>query len=172
VSAEALTSLLDMIKQVPNDETSMRHKERLQQKHIKATQLSFAERTLLQEHNRFLAQINIEAKPRRSTKSDVLGTAKVMSYEDLEKAKAERVAKETAKEVRKAKKEAKKAAKEAKEATTGKSTTRGRKRNSPVDAPEPQAKVACMSEASEPVGFQMGWVSEEQQRVAPVARMI
>ncbi|OCK74364.1 hypothetical protein K432DRAFT_409922 [Lepidopterella palustris CBS 459.81] len=103
---------------VPNNERNRERKQRLQQKHTSATQLSFAERALLQEHNRFLAQINNEAKPRRSTKSDVLGTAKVMSYEDLEKAKAERAAKETAKEtakeVKKAKREAKKAEKEAK----------------------------------------------------------
>ncbi|KAH8688641.1 hypothetical protein GQ44DRAFT_803170, partial [Phaeosphaeriaceae sp. PMI808] len=64
MSAGALTSLLEMIKQIPDDEMNRQHKERLQQKHIKATQLSFAERTLLQEHNRFLARINNEAKPR------------------------------------------------------------------------------------------------------------
>jgi hypothetical protein len=174
VSAEALTSLLNMIKQVPDNETNQQHKERLQQKLTNATQLSFAERALLQEHNRFLARINNEAKVRRSTKSDVLGMAKVMSYEDLEKAKAERAVKETAKEAQKAKreakkakreakkaekeakkaekeakkaeKEAKKAAKEAEEATAGKSA-RGRKRKSPAaaDAPEPKAKVARMS---------------------------
>jgi hypothetical protein len=109
VSVEALTSLLDMIKQIPDDETNRQRKERLQQKHIKATQLSYAECTLLQEHNKFLAQINKEAKPRRSTKSDVLGTAKVMSYEDLIKAKVARAAKETAKETKKAEKAVKKA---------------------------------------------------------------
>ena len=49
VSAEALTSLLNMIKQVYDDETNRQHKKRLQQKHAKATQLSFAERTLLLE---------------------------------------------------------------------------------------------------------------------------
>jgi hypothetical protein len=47
VSAEALASLLDMIKQVPDDETNRQHKQRLQQKHTNATQLSFAERALL-----------------------------------------------------------------------------------------------------------------------------
>jgi hypothetical protein len=155
VSAEALVSLLDMIKQAPDDEENRAHKERLQQKHTNATQRSFAERTLLEEHNRFLAQINNEAKPRRSTKSNVLGTAKVMSYEDLEKAKAQRVAKEAAKEAKKAEKEVKKAEREAKkadkeaekaakkaeEATTGK-RTHGRKRKSTVavDAPERVAK--------------------------------
>ena len=91
-----------------------------------------------------------------------------MSYEDLEKARAERVAKEAAKEAMKPEREAKKAEKEAKmavkeaeevaratpeveEATAGKKklgrnkTTQ--KRNSPaeIDAPEPKAKVARMS---------------------------
>ena len=153
VSAEALTSLLNMIKQVPDDEANRQHKERLQQKHTNATQLSFAERALLVEQNRFLARINNEAKVRRSTESDVLGTVKVMSYEDLEKAKAERAAKDAAKEAKKAEreakkaeKEAKKAAKEAEDATAGKST-RGRKRKSPVevDASEPKAKVVRKS---------------------------
>jgi hypothetical protein len=115
----------------------------------------------------------------------LLGMARVMSYEDLEKAKAERAAKETAKEAKKAEravkkavreaknaeKETKKAAREAEQATTGKSTRgRKRKRSEVEDVPEPKAKVARMSEVSEPVGFQMDWWSEE--RVAPVARMI
>ncbi|RFU27160.1 hypothetical protein B7463_g9185, partial [Scytalidium lignicola] len=79
-------------------------------------QLSFAERALLQEHNRFWAKINNEAKVRR-----------VMSYDDLEKARAGRAAKEATKE---AAKEAKKVASskpEAEEATAGKEK-RGRKR--------------------------------------------
>jgi len=56
------------------------------QKLTNATQLSFAERALLQEHNWFLAEINNEAKLRRAAKADILGTARVMSYEDLERA--------------------------------------------------------------------------------------
>jgi hypothetical protein len=43
----------------------------------------------------------------------VLGTVKVMRYEDLMKAKAERATKETVKEMKKAEKAAKKAIKEA-----------------------------------------------------------
>jgi hypothetical protein len=134
------------------------HKERLQQKHTNATQLSFTERALLQEHNRFLAEINNEAKVRRSTKSEILGTARVMSYEDLEKARAERAAKEAAKEAKKAEKKANKAAKEAKkvasatpeaeEATAAKGK-RGRKRKSPIeaDAPEVDAPEVDASES-------------------------
>ena len=176
VSAEALTSLLNMIKQVPYDETNRQHKERLQQKLTNATQLSFAERALLQEHNRFLARINNEAKVRRSTKSDVLGTAKVMSYEELEKAKAERAAKGTVKEAKKAKREAKKAEKEAKgkkaekeaeEATAGKSTRGQKRKSSAANAREPQAKVARMREtqAAEDETAPTPWR-------APVARML
>jgi hypothetical protein len=89
-----------------------------------------------------------------------------MSYEDLEKAKAERAAKKTAKEATKAEKavkktlreannaekEAKRAADEVEEAITGKST-RGQKRKRPaaVDALEPKAMVPRGSEALKPV---------------------
>jgi hypothetical protein len=87
----------------------------------------FAERALLQDQNRFLSRMNNEAKVRRSTKSVVLGKVKVMSYEDIEEARAKRAAKE---------------------ATAGKGK-RGRKRKSPPEAgaPEPKAKVARISEA-------------------------
>ena len=40
-----------------------------------------------------MIKINKEAKVRRSTRSIVLGKAKVMSYEDLEEARAKRAAK-------------------------------------------------------------------------------
>jgi hypothetical protein len=135
VSAEAVASLHNLIKQDANvlDETSKQRLQRHLQKLTNATQLSFAERALLQEHNRFLTEINNEAKPRRSAKSEVLGTARVMSYEDLEKARAERAAKEAAKEAKKAAKEAKKVASitlGAEGATAGKKK-RGRKRKSP-----------------------------------------
>ena len=179
VSVEAVASLHNLITEDANmlDETSKQRIRRHVQKLTNATQLSFAERALLQEHNRFLAEINNEAKPRRAAKSDVLGTARVMSYEDLEKARAERAAKEAAKEAKKAEREAKKAAKEVKkaasatpaaeEATTGKGQ-RGRKRKNlgEADAPEPKAKVARMS------GTQVG--EDETTPIswrAPVARM-
>ena len=129
------------------DEASRQRLQKHLQKLTNATQLSFAERALLQEHNRFLAEIKNEAKPRRSTKSGILGTARVMSYEDLEKAREERAAKEAEKEAKKAEKEAKKAAKEAEQAASGKSR-RGRKRKSPPegDAAQPKAKTARVSD--------------------------
>ena len=48
-------------------------------------------------------KINNEAKVRRNTKKMVLETAKVMSYEDLEEARAQRAAKDAAKAKRKEK---------------------------------------------------------------------
>lgn len=93
VTAEALTSLHDMIKQdthVP-DQTKMRiHKL------ANAAQSAFAERVLLKDRNQFLFKINNEAKVRRSTRAVVLGKAKVMSFEDLEEARVKRAAKEDA----------------------------------------------------------------------------
>ncbi|KAF2807498.1 uncharacterized protein BDZ99DRAFT_465360 [Mytilinidion resinicola] len=79
-----LTSLLSLIKQDPHDETSKQRQQRLVQKLDNAAQISFAERTLQQDHIRLLAKMNNEAKVRRSTKSVVLGKAKVMSYKDIE----------------------------------------------------------------------------------------
>lgn len=92
-----------------------------------------------------------------------------MSYEGLEKARAERAAKEAAKEAKKAEREAKKAEKEAKkaakeveevasaipevlEATAGKKKLRQskiiqRKRPEEAGTPEPKARVARMSKA-------------------------
>ena len=185
VSAEAVASLHNLIKQDTHvlDEASRQRLQKHLQKLTNATQLSFAERALLQEHNRFLAEINNEAKPRRSTKSGILGTARVMSYEDLEKAREERAAKEAEKEAKKAEKEAKKAekeakkaAKEAEQAASGKSR-RGRKRKSPPegDAAQPKAKTARVSDtqvadtaALEPMAPEAQMREPSQ---APVAQM-
>ena len=53
------------------------------QKLTKATRTSIARGTLQQERIQFLLRVNNEAKVRRSTKSIVLGKARVMSYEDI-----------------------------------------------------------------------------------------
>jgi hypothetical protein len=122
VTTEALTSLHNLIKQeaCALNEPSKQRIQRHIQKLASAAQISFAKQALLQDQNRFLSKINNEAKVRRSTRSVVLGNAKVMSYEDLEEARAKRAAKE--------------------KATAGKGK-RGRKRKSP--APEPaKAPVA------------------------------
>jgi hypothetical protein len=96
VTAEALASLHDMIKQDARtlDERSKQRIQRRVQKLATAARISFAERALLQDHNRFLSKINSEVKARQSTKSLVLGKAKVMSYEALEEARAKRATKE------------------------------------------------------------------------------
>jgi hypothetical protein len=98
-----------------------------------------------------LTTINNEAKVRRSTKSVVLGRAKVMSYKDLIAKRAEREAKEQAKEKGKGKRGRK--SKNLIEVDASEPGKRGRKRKSPPDTAmlEPKVKVTCISEALEPV---------------------
>ncbi|KAK0703023.1 hypothetical protein B0T26DRAFT_791542, partial [Lasiosphaeria miniovina] len=126
-SAEAITSLHNLIKQDAHilNETSRQRLKRHVQKLTNAAQLSFAERT-----------------------------ARVMSYEDLETARADRATKEIAKEANKAARDDKKAAKEAKKVaileakkTSAGKVKRGRKRKSPAEvfAPEPKARLAQMN---------------------------
>ncbi len=128
VTIGALTSLHNIIKQELNEPS----KDRIQrhvQKLACAAQISFAKQTLLQDQNRFLSKINNEVKVRRSTRSVVLGKAKVMSYEDLEEARAKRAAKE--------------------KATAGKGK-RGPKRKSPTPEPEPEPEPELEAQAGSP----------------------
>lgn len=132
MSIEALTSLHNLIKQDAHtlNKTSIQRQQRHVQKLANAAQISFAERALLHDQNQFLTRMNNEAKVRRSTNSVVLGKAKVMSYEDIEKARAKRAAKEVIK---------------------GKGK-RGRKRKGAAlegGEPEPKLEVARMIEAPE-----------------------
>lgn len=123
------------------------------QKLINAIETSFAERAIQRNQIQFLREVNNEGKVRRATKSLVLGKAKVMSYEDLEEARAKRAAKDSAK-------------------AKGKGT-RGRKRKNPAtvdDRPDPPAKAARKSEAPELTRTPATRLSEVQ--VAPVARMV
>ena len=110
--------------------------------------MSLAKGALQKDQIRFLITINDEAKVRRSTKSMVLGKAKIMSYEDLVAKRAEREAKEQNKAKGKRK--------------------RDRKRKSPeeADAPEPKAKVVRLSEAQ----VEEDGIAPEPWR-APVAKM-
>jgi len=78
--------------------------------------------------------ITNEAKVRQSTKSLVLGKAKVMSYEGLEKARAKRADKEAAKEAK----------------GKGKHSRKRKSAALEADTPEPIAKVVRMSEAPAP----------------------
>ena len=78
------------------DEKSKQSLQRHLLKFSKAAHLSFAKGALQQNHIRLLLKVNNEAKVRRSTKSLVLGTAKVMGYEELRDARAKRAETEAA----------------------------------------------------------------------------
>jgi hypothetical protein len=98
ITAEALTSLHKLIIQgsYTPDLTSKQRLQQLVQKLASAAQTSFTEQALLQDQNQFLFKVNSEAKVHQSTKSLVLGKAKVMSYKDLKEAQAKRAVKEKA----------------------------------------------------------------------------
>jgi hypothetical protein len=179
VSAEGLTSLHNIIKQdsLTLTETSIPRLQRHVQKLANAAHMSFAHRALLDDENQLLTRMNNEAKVRRSTKSVVLGKAKVMSYEDIEEARTKRAAKDAAKGKGKRGRKRKSTTQEAdeseaeaepevahaaKEVIMGK-RKRGRKRKSAVQKavePEPAQEVARTIEAPEPAPWR-----------APVARM-
>lgn len=96
VTAEDLTSLRSLIEKHTHslDGTSKRRLQKL----ADAAQVSFAERALLYDENRLLFQQNNESK---SSKSTVVGKAKVRNYEDIVEAQAKRAARETVEEVAK-----------------------------------------------------------------------
>ncbi|USP82170.1 hypothetical protein yc1106_09444 [Curvularia clavata] len=93
VTTEGVMSLHNLIKQ---DAYAMdeRRLQKYVQKLASVAQISLAKQTLLQDQNEFLTKVNKEAQVRRSTRSIVLGKAKVMSFEDLEEARAKRAEKE------------------------------------------------------------------------------
>jgi DDE superfamily endonuclease len=94
VTVEALVSLHGLIEQ-DTHALDERSKQRLQ-KFVKAAQTSFAKCSLLDSDNQELIRQNNEAKVRRSTKSTIVGKrkGKVMSFEDIERERAKRAAKE------------------------------------------------------------------------------
>jgi hypothetical protein len=166
VSAESFMSLQNLIIQRDAhalDEMSKQNLARHLQKCTKAFQKSSAQAVLQEDRIKFLTTINNEAKVRRSTKSLVLGKAKVMSYEDLEEARAKRVVKDAVKEAKgkgKRGRKRKRATPEVEEATAGK-VKRVRKRKSAVleaeveaeaeePEPEPNPKMARTSKAPAP----------------------
>ncbi|KAF8848727.1 hypothetical protein BDZ45DRAFT_605460, partial [Acephala macrosclerotiorum] len=133
------------------NETSKQNLAKHLQKYIKAFQKS-------SDRIQFLTTINNETKVRRLTKSLVLEKAKVMSYENLEEARAKRVVKNATKAAKgkgKRGRKCKRATPEAEEATADK-VKRGRKRKSTVleaeaeaeePEPEPNPKMARTSKA-------------------------
>jgi hypothetical protein len=176
VSAEGLASLQNLIKQdaYTLNEASIQRLERHVQKLDNAAQISFANGALLNNRIQMLTRMNNEAKVRRSTRSIVLGKAKVMSFEDIEVARVARAVKEVIKGKGKRGRKRKSAALEAdepetepeepepepepevaraaKEAINGRGK-RGRKRKSAAqeaDEPEPEPEVALMTDVPVP----------------------
>jgi hypothetical protein len=197
VSVEGLVSLQNLIKQDAHtlDEASMPRLERHVQKLAHAAQASFARRSfldakcaLLDNRNQMLTKLNNEAKVRRSTRSIVVGKAKVMSFEDIEVARAARMAKDATKGKGKRGRKRKSITLEAdepesnpeaepevghtaKEVITGK-RKRGRKRKGAVQeasVPESEREVAQMVEMPEREVAQTVEVPEPWR--APVAHM-
>ncbi|KAJ9656100.1 hypothetical protein H2201_008637 [Coniosporium apollinis] len=162
------------------DDTSKQKLERHVLKLTKAGRMFLAKGALQDDKIEFLNTINNEAKVRRSTKSLVLGKAKVMSYEDLEEARAKRAEKDAAKEAKgkgKRGRKCKSATPKADEATTDKAK-RGRKRKSAMpeaDASEPKAKIARISNTPESARDSVAQMTGTQVMPdpprAPVARM-
>jgi hypothetical protein len=99
VSAEAFMSLHSMIQQDTSNETCMTRVQRRVQKLANAGQKAIAYCALLEHEKQILKKINNEAKVRRSTQSTVLGKGqgKIMSFEDIEAARAARAAKDIVK---------------------------------------------------------------------------
>jgi hypothetical protein len=176
VSSGALTSLLNPITKDPHNEKNKQRHQRLVQKLANAAQTSFAQHALDQDHIRFLSKMNNEAKARRTTASDILGRARVMTYEDIEAARAKHAEKGAAKEAKgkgKRGRKPKSATPETEEATTDKGK-RGKKRKSA--APEPEAPDADVPEPTAKVSWISGTEVAEVAIApgpwrAPVARM-
>jgi hypothetical protein len=155
VSSEALKSLQSLIiKQDAHalDETSKQNLQRHVQKLVNAAQTSFVKGALQRTQIRFLTTINNEAKVRRSTKSVVLGKAKVMSYEDLVAKRAEREAKDQSIAEGKRKRGRKRKSPSEADALDLSKGKRGQKRKIPreVGALEPQAKVVRLNKVPKP----------------------
>ena len=92
VTAEILTSLRSLIEQGSHmlDELSRYYVQKL----ANAAERAFADRALLLDENLNLFKQNNERECRQSTRSTVVGKAKVMSYEDIVEAQAKCDAKE------------------------------------------------------------------------------
>jgi len=92
VTAEILTSLRSLIEQGSHmlDESSRYYVQKL----ANAAERAFADRALLLDENLNLFKQNNERECRQSTRSTVVGKAKVMSYEDIVEAQAKCDAKE------------------------------------------------------------------------------
>ena len=92
ITVDAFRSLCGLVER-DNHALNGESKLRLE-KLLNAAQVSFVERALLENENQILVKQNDEAKRRKWTKATVLGKAKVMSFEDLEEARAKRAARD------------------------------------------------------------------------------
>jgi hypothetical protein len=199
VSAEAFMSLQNLIIQRDAhalDETSKQNLARHLQKCTKAFQKSSAHGILQEDRIQFLTTINNEAKVRRSTKSLVLASAKgegkVMSYEDLVKARAKRLEKESTQEAKGKRRRGRKPKHSPPQIEEGTAETarrgtpeadeedadtarRSRKRKSAVqDPPEPSKKVARVPVKASVVQMSGTPIADEivpEPWRAPVAQM-
>ncbi|KAL5370831.1 hypothetical protein DPSP01_014644 [Paraphaeosphaeria sporulosa] len=149
VTTQALVSLQNII--VNRDAQGLDERSKCSlQRHLetfsKAAHLAFSRGILQRDQIRFLMKVNDEAKVRRSTRSEILGTAKVMGFDELEAKRAEREAmkeaKAKAKRVRK-----RKAPSGAAEGEGRGQVKRGRKRKVTTTLQDPTAEMVRRSEA-------------------------
>ncbi|KAF2855343.1 hypothetical protein T440DRAFT_504761 [Plenodomus tracheiphilus IPT5] len=171
VSSEALASLLTLVKQDPHDEISTTRHQKLVQKLANAAEVSFAQQALDQDQIQLLSKMNNEARTHWKTKSEILGKgkARVMSYEDIEAARAKRAEQEANRHAQGKRKRGRPkriaveaVAEEEAEATADKGARKNPKRAA-QEADEPlalQASVIHVIEESAPEPYR-----------APVARM-
>jgi len=149
----------------------------------KAFQKSFAMGILQEDRIKFLTTINNEAKVRRSTKLLVLGKAKVMSYEDLEVARAKRVAKDStqaAKGKRKRGRKSKNGLPEQEDDTAEMARRERKRKSAEPEVPERLSKMAQTANTPKPASALVLQPSrtpiaeddiEPESWTAPVARM-
>jgi hypothetical protein len=185
VSADGLMSLQNLIIEKDAhalDETSKQNLQRHLLKLAKATQLSLTTSALQQNHIQLLMAVNNEAKPRRSTRANILekGSGTVFSYEHLHEKRLKRAETDAAKKAKvkgKRGRKGKNATQEVVEAMTSASTIkRGRKRKSTALEVEansvdgeanqvtPKRKVARVSNVQVAEATRVPWV-------APLAKM-
>lgn len=148
VTAEAFLALHNFILERDAqalEETGKQNIQRHLQKLTRGAQTSIARGALQQERIRSLLKTNNEAKVRRTTKSLVLGKAKVMSYEDQVEARTKR-----------AEKDARKTAKKQR-----------RKRSGGQEVVPDAMLQVPLAAATESANGQL-WMAEAQYAVAPV----
>ncbi|KAL6161196.1 hypothetical protein ACJQWK_08464 [Exserohilum turcicum] len=167
VSEQGLVSLRNTIIEQDSSTLNEASKQRLERhlhKLVKAAQLSFAKGALQQNHIQFLLTVNNEAKVRRSTKSLVLGKAKVMGYEELVEAREKRIEKDAAQKAKGQGKRGRKRTSAAVEDDTAEPKTKAKR---VTEEPQPSITLATTSTVAAVVGIETAPAPWR----APVARM-